>query len=146
MKWKTSRRLCLPVSPSFTSALVTRHSPSACARLCGDVGVPGERRDPGGIYGLIPSTAAEMGWPWIAVETASLSFAFVSIRLHLNRLWVGKNRPQPSAAPLPVWVQRAPAERESQENSNRINYCHHNTRHSTRSQFFNLKYFNRLNE
>ncbi len=39
----------------------------------------------GGIYGLIPSTAAEMCWS-IAVDAASLSFAFVSVRLPFNRL------------------------------------------------------------
>jgi len=60
-----------------------------------------------GIYGLIPSTAAEMGWPWIAVDAASLSFSFVSVRLPLNRPRVGRSCPQHPPALLPAWVQRA---------------------------------------
>lgn len=53
--------------------------------------------DLGGIYGLIPSTAAKMGWASIAVDAASLSLAFVSVRLPLNRPWVGRSCPQPPA-------------------------------------------------
>lgn len=88
--------LCLP---SFTFSTLSQRvcvCMSVCVRgVCMEVRVcRASGGDLGGIYGLIPSTAAEMGWS-IAVDAASLSFAFVSVRLPLNRLWVGRSCPQP---------------------------------------------------
>ncbi len=106
LEFRWSLNESLPVSPVLhLQQFSPLHSLSACVCMSVCVCVGGvcmEVRvcrasggDLGGIYGLIPSTAAEMGWASIAVDAASLSFAFVSIRLPLNRPWVGRSCPQP---------------------------------------------------